>query len=1144
MAHLTLKSERQIQADILNKLIALAGLNDVNAGSVIDILTQAVAQEDFAQYVQMSQLLRLIDIDSLTGEDLDNKAFEFGLSRNLAVKATGNITIQRAATFTKVSTTFYAGAAAPIIGNSTIDVNDASDALYSTSGTLILGRGTNNEEEVAYSIAPVNNVNYWTFTLDAPLTKNHAVEETVILKQGSDETILAGTTVVVPASSTSAEIQFTVDNDTILYAGEEEIANVNVTAVEAGSAGNIAINSISGSNAFPTPPFTGARATNESKFTTGRDRETDDEFRDRLKNHIQSLSKGTKEAILNAIVGLVDPDSAKRVVSANLVLPQDTDTPVKVYIDDGTGFEPSFLSKGFETVISRSTGGEKRLQLDIDPLIKAQVETNNAETYDMSGGSKTLIYTVGIESETIQFDTADFDYPDAATAEEIVVAINDKSTLLEARTSQSGTKVVVMALVDENERMQITGGTSNSILGFPTDEIDTLYLYIDDVLKSKDGQTAFIDSGNQAPYNFAAIGAFPQTLTVVVDGKTANTQTVTFQAADFLDTAAATVAEVIAVINAQLAGATAEGTNNNTEVRITSNTESSSDSKINITGGTINDAANGLNFSVVEVVGVDGDYTLNRELGTIELLTALSADQSVTVGSQNTRGFLRASSAENYAPNNGETLVISVDGGANQTVTFDATFAAGKSAADTATFINLQLDGATASARTIGTSTYLEITTNTYTQGTGSIRIQAASTANAAFGFTLDSTVSNQRPHKAFRQSANAGPFDFAENDSLVVVIDNDIVNNTFSVLFDYDGIVTSGTSTLIFANTTFANVFETTDELVDFYAAFTSGANTLNVAGTIDTVTNPAGSTYRYAFSGLPAGLGNYAAGDIVNISGMQDNDNNGDFIVTAVSVAGNGYIEVTNANGTAEAGSTGSCLLGQRRQITAYNEVTGQITVGVAYTNIPSATDDFVVIPSTINNIVDFMNNTRVTSISLKSVIEGVSNNTKLQISSINEGSDGYIQITGGDANTLLGFETDIYRGLQAYNYYTGLLKVVHKTIYGDDQDLISYPGVGAAGVQFQVLSPTVSELTVNVDVTTKEGTSLVQLENEIESAITGYINNLGVGDDVIIENIRAAVIAIDGVQDVELTTPTTNIAIADNEIARIRSSNIVIG
>ena len=100
-----------------------------------------------------------------------------------------------------------------------------------------------------------------------------------------------------------------------------------------------------------------------------------------------------------------------------------------------------------------------------------------------------------------------------------------------------------------------------------------------------------------------------------------------------------------------------------------------------------------------------------------------------------------------------------------------------------------------------------------------------------------------------------------------------------------------------------------------------------------------------------------------------------------------------------------------------------------------------------------------------------------------------------------------------------------------------------MGAAGVQFQVLAPTVREISVSVNVTLEAGISISSLENEIKTQITGYVNNLGVGDDVIIEEIASAVIQINGIIDVSVDTPSVNIAIADNEICRVKESNILI-
>lgn len=1136
---LILKSERQIQSEILSSLISQLGLNDVNPGSVIDIFTQAIAQQDFALYYQIAQVARLVDIDALTGEDLDNKGFEYGLTRLGAEKTKGKITILRPSTFVKVSTTFYAGSPAPISGDLQIDVNDASNALISTSGTLILGRGTNNEEEVTYSAAPVNNTTFWRFTLDNPLTKDHAVEETVILRQGNDEVILAGTVVVVPATGVSAEIRFQVDNDTVLLAGEDKVQNVEVTAIEAGSAGNIPVGAIDGEAAFPSAPFSGARARNDVKFTTGRDRETDDELRDRIKNAVQGLSKAVKQAILNAIVGLVDADTAKRVVSASIILPLDVAGDVKVYIDDGTGFEPSFASQGFETVLTSSTGGEERLQVDRFPIVKAQIESNSQESYDMSAGALTLIVQVGTLQETITFNPADFRFPDIATAEEIVSVINDKATLIEARTSQVGKFVLITAKRDINESIQVVGGTANAIINFPTDRKDTINLYIDDVKKSKDGETAILDSGNQAPYNLDAIGAFPHELNIVVDGKTANPMVAAFQSGDTSDVTAVTAAEICTVLNRELVGIIATPINSGTRVRIESLTKLSSKSKLNVTGGSLNNAGLGLNFSTVEKVGVDGDYKFNRELGIIELAAPLGQNQNVTLGSLFTRAKHRASLPELYSPSVGQTIVLSVDGGADQTVTFDGTFAGGKTAEETALYFNERLEGASALVREIGGLKYVELNTNTYTIN-GTLEIKSSSTGNAAFGFPVDTETQSGEPNKAFLVSGNAGPYDFAEADSLVAVVDNDIVNNTFSIPMNYPGTVTTQVSTTVFRASALTNIFPNQDDLEDYYVAFQSGPNT--VSGVVETVAVQGGGVVRYTFNPVPGGFATFAViGNLFKIEDLEDSENNGFFVITG---AGADYVDVINDDGVNASGQAGAAVISQRRQITAYNQLNGQITVGVAFASAPVVGNPFVVIPSTINNLVKWISNTKITSFTLKGNVAGVEANTKLQLSSKSNGSDGYIQVTGGNANRELNFSTVVYRGLQAYSYWTGLLALVHKTIYGDDTDLASFPGVGAAGIIFRVLAPTVKSIQVELDITLQEGISIASVENEVKSAVTGYVNTLGVGEDVIIERIRAAVIAIPGIIDVVINDPTANIPIADNEKAAVADPDILIG
>jgi uncharacterized phage protein gp47/JayE len=1138
MPNLVLKSERQIQTSMLAVLIAQLGLNDINPASVIDILTQAAAQSDFAQYYQIAQVSRLADIESLSGTDLELKAFEYGIFRLTAQKASGSISILRPTGFVKVSTTFYAGFPAPIVGDSTINVNDASNVLIGSSGTLILGRGTNNEEQVTYSVAPVNNINYFTYTLNAPVTKNHSTSETIILRQGTDEFVLAGTIVVVPATGTSNEIQFATVNDETLLAGEAEVDNVEVIAVVPGSDGNIAAGSIFGTAAFPSPPFIGARATNAAKYTTGQDLEQDDDLRDRIKNAVQALTKGIKQAIQTAIVGLVDPISAKRVVSASIVLPIADVDAVKIYIDDGTGFEPSFNSQGFETVRANSTGGEQRLQLDQFPVVKAQVENNLFQPYDMSSGPLTLTYQVGTLIETVTFQTSDFDFPSIAQAEEVVVAINARSNLIEARTSEAGQKIVITAKADVNENIQILSGTANSILFFPTDRRDTLNLYMDDVKLSKDGATAILDSGNQAPYNLLAIGAYPHFLTFVVDGKTANPQTATINLADVAIPAAVTAIEVAAMINRDISGLTATPINTNTKVRLESNTKLTAASKIHVTGGDANNSLNGLNFSTTEVAGINGDYTFNRELGLIQLVVPMGVNQTATSGSLFTRAKLRAGNSEVYSPSNGQTLVISVDGGSNQTVTFDASFAGGQTAQYSAAFINARLLGATAVVRQVGFLNFLEIRTNTF-DVSGSIVIRGSSTGNSTFAFPLDLTKTSDVPNKAYKVSEDAGPYAFAEGNSLVVVIDNDIVNNTFSVPLIQVRSVSGATSGSVFAASTLNNVFTLQNQIVGYAAAFQNGPNT--TSGTVVTVSVLGGGIARYTFSAAPPSFVNFVVGDFAKLTGFTNVENNVNAIIVNKGV---NYVDVANSIAINASSQAGTGLLSEKRIVAAYNQLTGQVTVGVAFTSTPGVGNSLMVIPSTTQNVVDYLNNTRITSISLKADIEGVSNDTLVQIASQSEGSDGYVQVTGGNANDVLEFDTSLFRGLAGYEYWTGLTKLVHSTVYGDDSDLTSFAGVGAAGIIFRILAPTTIDFPVSLQVALKEGFTISALENEIRSAVTGYVNSLGVGEEVVIEEIRASVIAIAGIVDVVILDPVANIPTADNELARVADSAILIG
>lgn len=1135
MAIPNLKSKQQLLGGMFRSILSKLDLNDSNRGSFIRTALEAVAAEQFQQYVELVKILKSINLNDRKKGDLDLTGEELDLPRILAAKATGPISILRPASFTKVSSTFYSGLPAAVSGDTEVRVNDASDILFGTSGTLIIGRGTVNEEEVTYSTAPVNNTNYWTFTTSV-IVNNHGREETVILKQGVDETISSGETITIPASGSSAALNFTVDQDTVLLSGEDRVENVTITASEKGAKGNIPIGAIDGADAFPNPPFTGARAENNTKFSTGFDRESDDAYRDRLKQRIQSLSKGTQTAILNAIIGLVDSATAKRVVSANVILPASLDDWVRIYIDDGTGFEPDFDYIGGEVLLQAANGGEERLKVNLVPTVKAFAETNISEPYNISGlGNSSLTVQVGLDQETIPFNIGSFSFPEAATAEEVAKNINDNSITLEARTANGGKDVVIQAKSDTNENVKVIAGGVNGLLGFPVDERVTIYVYKNDILLSKDGSTAFQDTDNQ-PFNFAGPG--PWVLNVVVDGKTANSQTVTFVSGDFATPSAATASEVKTVIDAQLVGVETLLINNNNSVRLVSLTKLSQKSKIQITGGTAQPV---LNISTSEVVGSDKDYLFNPQTGIIEFASPLVKDDQISIGSNFTRGALRSGSSEPYLFAAPETMILLVEGVAQPQTTIPAGTYSAQQIAD---IINAGTEGVKASSRAVGSLNFLEVSTNTFEEGVGTIKVDAVDNAAAiTLGLTVNSVQTSLRPHKAFVVSGNAGDYSFFEGDNLVVTMDNDPATKTFTVTMDRDGAVTGVVSPTVFSDSSFINIFKNVDEIKDFRLLSTAGAN--QMALDIADISNTAGNTWRFTFDSIPANFNDFAIGDVFVASGITASGNNGAFLITGKdNTPASEHIEVTNLSGAAELNSSGTAQAQALRVVDSYNQTTGQITLVSGLPQAPTITDTFVVIPVSVTNMEAYFNNLRITTISSKAEVLSVEGNTKLQISSISDGSDGYVQVTGGSANSQFAFDTSIFRGLQGYAKYTGLLEAVHKAVYGDDQDFVANEGVGAAGIRFEIKAPTKEEISFDLDVTLKEGLSISSVEDDIKSAITGYVNDLGIGDSVILAEITERVMAISGIIDVEILSPTSNQIIQENELARTNDALITAG
>lgn len=134
-----------------------------------------------------------------------------------------------------------------------------------------------------------------------------------------------------------------------------------------------------------------------------------------------------------------------------------------------------------------------------------------------------------------------------------------------------------------------------------------------------------------------------------------------------------------------------------------------------------------------------------------------------------------------------------------------------------------------------------------------------------------------------------------------------------------------------------------------------------------------------------------------------------------------------------------------------------------------------------------------------------------------------------------------TDAIRA--TYTYFTGLIQEVQKVIDGDPADRSNYPGYRAAGVRVTVLSPSILQLTVTVNVTVRSGFSQTAAIDAVEAALSSYVNGLGISEDVILNELRERAMAVEGIFDVNFLVPTANTVILDNQIARLIASNLTV-
>lgn len=474
------RSQQQILGQMLDSFTSRAGIRKLKIGNPILSILESVSLSTAKSTYDAFKALNSKDIDNISGAALQSAGNDENLPQLPPLAATTYVNITDT-NFEKISSTVYHGSSAPIAGSQSINVTKGPtfDTAAST-GVIYIGRGTERVEGPISYTAKTDNSNYWTLTLASPITSFHNQGEEVVVGQGGDRNIGTNQLVSTPSGALSEPVQYTVLVPGTILDGETTLYNILVRCTQTGVKGNVPQNTIIEFGG--TPPFAGAAVTNPNPVTSGRDLESTQAYRDRIKKAKNTKTKGTSLAITEAVRNLTAPDEAKTVLSASLQ--KRYQNASILYIDDGNGYEPISSGVGYEILRSDATGGEQDFVTINSPIVLASVTSNNPGPYAITSGL-TLQVQTGYSTETHYFDASVFNDPNVATPYDISNSINSNSLLsFRARVTNNSSKVTLFPKDDSVNIIQVLGGTANEILGFPTNKNYTSLLYKNDRLIS------------------------------------------------------------------------------------------------------------------------------------------------------------------------------------------------------------------------------------------------------------------------------------------------------------------------------------------------------------------------------------------------------------------------------------------------------------------------------------------------------------------------------------------------------------------------------------------------------------------------------------------------------------------------------------
>jgi hypothetical protein len=124
---------------------------------------------------------------------------------------------------------------------------------------------------------------------------------------------------------------------------------------------------------------------------------------------------------------------------------------------------------------------------------------------------------------------------------------------------------------------------------------------------------------------------------------------------------------------------------------------------------------------------------------------------------------------------------------------------------------------------------------------------------------------------------------------------------------------------------------------------------------------------------------------------------------------------------------------------------------------------------------------------------------------------------QSVGVSSSSKLSFSNSTLYGNDAYNYYTGLIGEANRIVFGDAQDPLKYSGFASLNASVEILPPNIKQVKVGLLVRMLAGYSLRDVVQNVQSAVTSFVNATPIGQNVPYSGIIASASLVAGVQSV---------------------------